>query len=130
MAYIPLGTRWYVGEIVEEVQVEGADKKVVHRSLILIGAGSPDEAYEKAVRLGGERESLYLNPQGRKVTIRFAGISELLPIYDDLEDGAELMFSEEIVELHKDVRRAIIPKSELGVFRDARKLPETLDYGG
>ena len=46
----------------------------------LIKAESPEKAFDKAVKL--EMESI------------FVGIGELLPIYEGIEDGAELMWND------------------------------------
>ena len=73
MAYIPRNAQWYVAEIVEEIQVEGDDRNVVHCNLVLIDASSPEDAYTRAQELGKLGENTYNNPEGRVVVARFRG---------------------------------------------------------
>ena len=60
-------------------------------NLRLFKASSYLEAYEKAVKAGQEESQdniIFEHPQ------IFLGITEFLPLYDDFEDGSELMFTE------------------------------------
>src|SRR4051812_30380517 len=56
----------------------------------IIKAGDRDTAFDKAMRLG--RVGHPSKTVGGEW--RFVGISQLLPIYDDLEDGAELFWDD------------------------------------
>jgi hypothetical protein len=85
MTYIPEKAHWYVAEIVEEITVDGAVDKVIHRNLILIAADSPNQAFERAIELGKQGESSYKNPEGRDVSARFIGLGDLSVVYDELE---------------------------------------------
>jgi hypothetical protein len=51
--------------------------------LFLVSACSPEEAYDKAMRLGREGETTYGNPAGRAVRHSFRGVAQL----DTLVDG-------------------------------------------
>jgi hypothetical protein len=128
MAYIPENAHWYIAEILEEMRIEGAVDKIVHRNLILIDADSPDHAYERAIELGRQEESSYKNYEGRDVRVRFLGLADLLVIHDELGHGAELAYTEQINRSVEDVSNLVRARGELSVFRDARELPVSLDY--
>ena len=74
MAFIPSDAKWYVAELIEEIRVEGDARNVVHRNLVLVGADSPEEAYQRALDIGSEHEATYDNLEGKKVTIAFRGL--------------------------------------------------------
>jgi hypothetical protein len=99
-----------------EITVQGASLNVVHRNLTLIHASLPEEAYQKAQRIGHDSETSYHNPKGQLVEIRYRGIAKLDVIYEPLEDGAELAFEELIGLSSQDIQRMIPPKDRLDVF--------------
>lgn len=68
MAYIPENAKWYVAELVEEITVVGEPLNVVHKNLVLVRAGSPQEAYDKALALGREGRSPIRTPPISKST--------------------------------------------------------------
>lgn len=116
MAYIPINAEWYVAEIVEEMTVEGDDRNVVHGNLVLIRAKSPDEAYDRAVELGKRAESVYENPEGRRVVSKFRGLRQLDAVHDRLEHGTELRYSEEVSVPEQRIANLVKSKQELNVF--------------
>ncbi|HVO59836.1 MAG TPA: DUF4288 domain-containing protein [Terriglobales bacterium] len=116
MGYIPSDVEWFVAELVMEITVHGARCNVVHRNLILVHAQSPEEAYEKALRNGYDAETEYNNPKGQHVEIRFRGISKLDVVYDELIDGAELSFEEQLAVPETDIQKLILPKERLAAF--------------
>jgi hypothetical protein len=123
MAYIPEGARWYLADIVLEHRIEDDPDSVVHINLHLIEAGSPDEAYRKALELGSQGEMDYRNTEGKRVRTTFRGLRGLNVIHDELEDGAELLF-DELVGLDEDqLQRYITPRERLAVF--APRAPRT-----
>jgi hypothetical protein len=117
MAYVPVDAKWYIAELVEEVTVEGDPRNVVHKNFLLIRAGSPEDAYQKATALGRESEASYANPEGKLVRVRFRGLSELNVIHDELEHGAELFYEERIGVPNDEIEKWILPKDQLTVFR-------------
>jgi Domain of unknown function (DUF4288) len=117
VAYVPEGSKWFLAEIVEEITVEGDPRNVVHTNLVLIRADSPEEAYEKSMRLGAERELTYDNTAGKRVTILFRGLHDLNVIHDKLEHGAELISSEEVGMNESALGQWVAAKEDLGVFR-------------
>jgi hypothetical protein len=117
MGYIPRDAEWFVAELVMEITVQGADRNVVHRNLILVHADEPESAYAHALEFGQKAEASYKNPSDHLVQIRFRGISRLDVIVDPLGDGAELLFSESVGVAQDQIERWIPPKEQLAVFR-------------
>jgi hypothetical protein len=117
VAYIPEDAKWYLAEIVEQITVDGDPRNVVHTNLVLVRADSPEEAYRKATELGGAGETSYENPDGGRVSIRFRGLHDLNVIHDELEHGAEIIFSEDLSMDEAAIRKWVPGKEELGVFR-------------
>jgi hypothetical protein len=110
------GSEWYIGELIMEITVLGAERNVVHKNMVLIRADSPEQAYEKATHLGHNAETSYENPKGQPVRISFRGIATLESMYEELEDGAELTFEERVGVPLEELDRWIPPKEQLGVF--------------
>tara|TARA_R110002020_G_scaffold17804_10_gene63148 strand:+ start:25442 stop:25849 length:408 start_codon:yes stop_codon:yes gene_type:complete len=91
---------WYIVEIIEKCEpVERNEKQELRRVITwgnhhLIKADSPEKAFDKAVKLGKEAEYKFTNSDKIEMEWIFVGIGELLPIYEDIEDGAELMWND------------------------------------
>jgi hypothetical protein len=117
MAYIPHDAKWYLAELVEEIQIEDEPQNVVHVNFILVQANSPEEALRKANKLGLEGEVSYENTEGKQVTTTFRGLRDLNVIHDELEHGAELAYEEKIGLTKQEVGQLVRPKKELGVFQ-------------
>lgn len=115
-AFIPRDAKWYIADIVEEVRVEGSRRNVVHTNRTLIRADSPEEAHTKAIALGKRGNTRYKNVNGKMVTIRFRGLSELNVIHDDLDHSAEISFDRDVAVSEKVIKSWIRPKRKLGVF--------------
>ncbi len=116
MGFIPKGAKWYLADIVEEVRVEGDRRNIVHTNRTLIRADSPGEAHGKAVALGKRGNTKYKNPEGKTVTIKFRGLSELDVIHEELEDGAEISFTRDLAVSERAIKNLIPPKRMLRVF--------------
>jgi hypothetical protein len=116
MAYIPKSAKWYLAEIVQQITVEGDPRNVVHTNLVPVRADSPEEAYQKALELGTGGDQSYENPDGKRVTFRFRGLHDLNVIHDELEHGAELIYSEDLDLDEAAIRDWVTPREELGVF--------------
>lgn len=117
MAHVRPNARWYLAEIVEEITVEDEADNIVHRNLVLIRADSPEEAFEKSVELGKGTDLRYDNPEGKQVHIRFRGLAELYAVCDELDHGAELLYTEDVGVPELRIEQWIRPKEELAVFR-------------
>ena len=54
---------------------------------------------------------------------RFAGISQLLPIYDELEDGAEIFWDDRGFLPVSKIKKLVKSKKQLSVFNDPENKP-------
>ncbi|GCF11147.1 DUF4288 domain-containing protein [Dictyobacter arantiisoli] len=117
MAYSSKNVKWYLAELVEEIETEGESENVVHNNLVLIRADSPEEAYAKAMARGQELNDDYDNAEGQQVTVTFRGLSDLNPILDELEDGTEIAYEELRGLSAADIAEMVPDKATLGVFQ-------------
>lgn len=122
MAFIPEGAKWYLAELVQELRVAGHPRNVIWRNLTLVRADSPEDAYQEALSLGRAGDTEYDNPQGNRVEVRFRGLSSLDVIHDELENGAELLFTSEAGVSEERLASFLKPKESLGVFSPIRPI--------
>ena len=98
---------WYVGSYVIrliELDEAGNDDPerefLVWENTVIVRAEDLDEAYRKVVAIGEGAATPYQGGEkGVPVQWVFEGVTELIPIYEALEDGAEIMWAE-----HESVR--------------------------
>ena len=89
---------WYIVEIIEKCEAVNRNEKQDLRRVTtwgnhhLIKADTPEKAFDKAVKLGKESNYKFINSDNVEMESIFVGIGELLPIYEDIEDCAELMW--------------------------------------
>lgn len=104
----PVG--WYVGSYLVrfiELNATGNDDPdgefLVWENTIIVRADSFDDAYKRVEAQAMLHTEPYKGgPEGIPVQWVFEGISDLVPIYEPLEDGAEIMWAEhEAVKLSK-----------------------------
>ncbi len=118
MGFVPNDAKWFLADLVVEHRIEGDPRNVVHINTVLVRADSAEEAYDKAIELGSDSELQYENTEGKSVTLSFRGLGDLFVILDELEHGAELIYSEKVGLSEEQVLGLVRPKSSLGVFRD------------
>lgn len=114
---------WYIAGIM--IRFEGNDENqnnVNRRCLVwenqhLIKAKNPDEAYKKALKIGKDSESEYVNTDGESVRWIFEGLTTLIPVYEELEDGAEIMWIKHENKAVKTIRSRVKSKENLEVFQ-------------
>ena len=128
MGYIPEDAKWYLAEIVMEITIHGDPRNVVHVNTTLVRADSPNKAYVAAQELGKQNETSYENSHGQAVAIRFRGLKSLDVIYDELEHGGEVTFSERIAVPEEEIAKLLAAKKQLAVFRPIKPSPGP-DYG-
>ena len=108
--------KWYIAiEVLYFKPVRGLVGKgyPTHVNYRLITAISPREAYKKAYALGSVSEGTdCVDERGRHYTWVFAGIETLLPVYDELEDGCEVLW-ENLVQTMAQIKQRVRSKSEL-----------------
>jgi len=96
----PVG--WYVGSYqlrFIELNEEGNDDPdasfLVWENTVIVRAEDLEEALRKVEAVGMQQTSPYKGgSEGVPVQWIFEGITSLLPIYEELEDGAEIMWEE------------------------------------
>lgn len=117
---------WWVASYVlraawdDEPNSDPAATFLVWENTIILRSSERGEAYAKAFRLAGESQSEFEDSERpeRKGRWIFEGLTSLLPIYDELEDGAEILWEEhEAVPMEK-LRSWVKSKLELEVFDD------------
>jgi hypothetical protein len=89
---------------------------------IILKAKDRDSAYSKAVRLGSANKSTFSDDASKR-TGRwvFEGLTSLLPIYDELADGAEILWRDHSGRTLKRVRSMVKKKNELEAFDNASR---------
>lgn len=81
---------------------------------VLIRAKSLDEAFDKVASLGKANATRYRGgPDGVPVKWQYLGVTELLPIYEKIEDGAEIAWAEHKPRALKNLRSVVKSKQEL-----------------
>jgi hypothetical protein len=116
MAYIPANARWWLADLVVEFNIGGEDSNLVHYNLTLVRAESAEEAYAKALKFGEQHEDTYTNTDEKPVRVRFRGLRDLTVIYEEIEDGAELLYEEETDVSEDRILAVIKPKDKLSAF--------------
>jgi hypothetical protein len=86
----------------------------VYENIRLLRAKNREDAYRKAMRLG--RDGLPARTKAGEW--RFVGISMLLPVYEPLEDGSELLWRDRGDMPAAKIRALAKAKRELPVFDD------------
>ncbi|UPG91793.1 DUF4288 domain-containing protein [Luteibacter aegosomaticola] len=106
----PVG--WYVGsyllrfvEVDEPGNEEPDSRFLAWENTVIVRARDLDEAFRKIELLGMQGTEPYQGgPEGVPVRWIFEGITDLLPIYEPLEDGAEIMWEEHDAESLRSLR--------------------------
>ena len=116
----PVG--WYIASYLERLVVIGEDNEnpkkrfLIWENTIIIKAKNPDEAYKKAIKEAGPGYISTITVDGKKAKWVFEGLTSLLPIYEKLEDGAEIMWKDHRMRTLGKIRRWAKLKKELEVF--------------
>ncbi len=113
----PVG--WYIGTYqirFTECGQSGLDDPeqsfLVWENTVLIRADNLDHAYDKLQAIGCANEEPYENPDGQIVQWRYEGITDLVPVYEAIGDGAELMYAESKSKL-KTLRQRALSKQDI-----------------
>lgn len=81
---------------------------------ILVNAPNYDDAYEKAVQVAMPETGSYKGgPMGVDVKWLFEGMTDWVPVYEALEDGAEIMWAKHAPRKLKNIRNRIIWKDDI-----------------
>lgn len=91
-------SKWFIVEIIEKCEpVNRNETQELRRvqtwgNFHIIKAQTPKIAYDKAVKIGKEAEYKFMNSDKIEMEWIFIGIGNLIPIYEDIEDGSEIMW--------------------------------------
>ena len=110
---------WIFNEVLQWVsrrqkKLTDESRCLVWENTRLIRARNREEAFQKALRLGQEGHP---SPTSGGEW-RFVGISLLLPVYEDLEDGAEVLWTVRGRMTVGRIKKLVKSKKELPVFDD------------
>jgi hypothetical protein len=116
----PVG--WYVAAYLLrfiEIRAVGNNnprrKFLAWENTVLVKAKSLDQAYAKVARIGRAASKPYRGgPNGIPVRWVFEGVTQLLPVYEEIEDGSEIMWAVHRSMMLKTLRRRVPPR---GSFR-------------
>ncbi|MBM4037610.1 MAG: DUF4288 domain-containing protein [Planctomycetes bacterium] len=115
-------TGWYVVTMVERFECYDEDTANLNRrclaweNVCLFKAKDPDAAYRKALKWGGMETSECVDSKGRKGKWKFVGIREILPMYDEFQDGAEVLWIKHANKTVRSVEAMVCTKEELAIF--------------
>ncbi|MBB6563689.1 hypothetical protein HNP48_006413 [Acidovorax soli] len=117
----PVG--WYVvSYLLRFVELDGTDQDdddearfLSWENTILVRAQNLDEAYDKGMQAAqGSTRPYKGGPDGVPVQWKLLGITDVLPIYEELADGAEIMWTERAPRKLKNLRQMVRPKGSFG----------------
>jgi len=112
-----MNMKWYLAGLIQEFHAMNKETKLIYLNWTLVNATDAEEAYSKALKFGEAYNAEYANNEGVIVTIRFRGLSDLNEIYEELEDGAEIVYDEFEEVNDEEIEHMLRPKQELSVFR-------------
>jgi hypothetical protein len=115
---------WWIASYIERFEYYDEDRRNLRRrclaweNTILVKARNREEAWRKAMAQGrlSDGSEAYEAKTRRKGAWRFEGLTSLLPIYDRLEHGAELLWVEHAGRTVRSIRALVKGKKELEVF--------------
>ncbi len=118
---------WWIGIYIERFEFNDEDRKnpkrrcLAYENTVLITAKDREEAYKKLMALGSGVENIECvdSATGRKGVWRFEGPTELLPIHDRIEDGAEVLWTTHRNRSVENIQALVRTKEELPVFDDS-----------
>jgi hypothetical protein len=124
---------WWIATYIERFEYYDEDTSNLNRrclaweNTILIKARTREEAWRKALAEGrlSEGSEAWDGETGRKGAWHFEGLTSLLPIYDRLEHGAELIWVEHTGRTVRRVRALVKKKHQLEAFDDVAERPRS-----
>ena len=113
---------WIFREVMQWVSKRQKKLSTTSRCLVwentrLICARNREQAYRKAITLG----RLGHPSKTKGGEWRFAGISMLLPVYEEIEDGAEILWTDHGLLPIRKIKKLIKTKPRLSVFDDRKE---------
>jgi hypothetical protein len=116
-------TGWWIASYIERAawddvpRTSGSSRCTAWENTIILKAKDRESAYRKAVRIGTSNKSTFSDSRGKR-TGRwiFEGLTSLLPIYDEFEDGAEILWLDQSGRTLKKLRAMVKKKNDLEAF--------------
>lgn len=119
-------TGWWIASFIERAVWDGASRSpeasrcTAWENTVIFKAKDREAAYKKAVLLGSSNKLEFSDPAGKKAgRWVFEGLTSLLPIYDPLEDGAEILWRDHSGRTLKRIRGMVKNKRDLEAFDDS-----------
>ena len=111
---------WYIATyLIRFVELENeSNQNLEERFLswentVILKAKNLNEAYDKVIDHAKLDTKPYKGgPKGVPVQWLFEGVTELLPIYEELDDGSEVMWAEHAPRKLKNLRKLVRSKGE------------------
>ena len=128
---------WWIAPYLERFEYYDENRRNLNRrcvaweNTILVRANDRDQAWKKAVafgRLSDGNEGW--DETGRKGAWHYEGLTSLLPVYDDLEDGGELVWVEHPRSSVKRIKAMVKTKRQLESFDDRNLREAPVRSGG
>lgn len=114
-------SRFYIAELVQECRVRGFKTSLVWVNIHLIKASSAKEAFSKALKKGKEHNARYrAGDKGRPAQWIFRGLRQLIPIYEKIADGAEIMFETYENVAPSAAKKMVRARKNLAAFHEER----------
>src|SRR5688572_22272985 len=122
---------WYVGtyqlrfiELGDKGNEDLIRRFLTWENTVLVKSKSLSEAHRKITRIGKSTRPYKGGPDAVDVQWVFEGVVELLPVYDEIEDGVEIIWSERRRSLKK-IRSLARRASEFKQHKVSPTLPLT-----
>ena len=118
---------WWIASYIERFEFDDEDVSNLQRrclaweNTILLQAKNREEAYRKAMKRGRRSEGSPAQINSRSGRWRFEGLTSLLPIYEELRDGVEVLWKEHENVTVRKLKSWIRQKMELETFDDREK---------
>jgi hypothetical protein len=113
--WIPKDMEWFLAELIQQfTYADGSHSAYVNT--ILVKATSLEQAYEKALKFGEAYNETFTNTDQEEVKVSFVGLRDLFLIYEKLEDGAEVLYSEYEEITEEEIAAMVTPKEKLAAF--------------
>jgi hypothetical protein len=117
---------WWVASYLERLEYEDEDENnpgrrcIAWENTIILKAKDREAAYRKAEKIGrlGNDLEAYQTIDGRKAIWKYEGLTSLLPIYEELEDGAEIIWRAHANRTVKKIQSWVKSKDKLETFDD------------
>ena len=124
--WVPKNIEWFLAQLMQEFTFANGDGPLLWVNTILVQATSLEEAYSKAMERGEGYNEKYTNTDQVEVTCKFRGLRDLYLIYEKLEDGAELIWTEYDDLDEAQIAAMVTEKDSLAAFlTHGQGLPET-----